>query len=24
MTTRLILEKCGLRHWRLAWRQQLM
>ena len=24
MTTRIILEKCGLRHWRLAWRQQLM
>lgn len=22
--TRLILEKCGLRHWRLAWRQQVM
>lgn len=22
--TRLILEKCALRHWRLAWRQQVM
>jgi len=22
-TTRLILERCALRHWRLAWRQQL-
>lgn len=24
MITRLILEKCALRHWRLAWRQQVM
>ncbi|MBE7493998.1 MAG: ABC transporter permease [Verrucomicrobiaceae bacterium] len=23
-TVRLILEKCALRHWRLAWRQQVM
>lgn len=23
-TVRLILEKCALRHWRLAWRQQMM
>ncbi|MBL9131024.1 MAG: ABC transporter permease, partial [Verrucomicrobiaceae bacterium] len=24
MITRLILKKCALRHWRLAWRQQVM
>ncbi len=23
MITRLILKRCALRHWRLAWRQQL-